>query len=150
MRAVVQRVNQASVTVAGAVTGQIAGGLLILLGIQAGDTPAEALWLAEKIVSLRIFEDAEGKMNRSVVDAGGGILVVSQFTLLASTRKGARPSFNSAAIPAVAVPLYEGFVRSLGEKLGRPVQTGQFGAMMQVALTNDGPVTLMIDSRLRE
>lgn len=150
MRAVVQRVSSARVTVGAETTGEIGRGLLVLLGVAAGDTEDDAQWLAGKIVALRIFEDDGGRMNRSVLDTGGGLLVVSQFTLLASTRKGARPSFNDAAPPAVAIPLYEAFNRHAGAALGRPVATGRFAAMMQVALVNDGPVTLVIDSRTRE
>lgn len=150
MRAVIQRVSRASVTVAGETTGRIDSGLLVLLGIAPDDTEADALWLAEKIVALRIFEDAGGRMNRSVAEIGGGILAVSQFTLFASTRKGARPSFNDAAKPGVAAPLCEAFNRFASLALGRPVETGRFAAMMQVELVNDGPVTLIIDSRLRE
>ena len=146
----IQRVSSARVTVAGEVTGAIERGLLVLLGVAMGDTEADAQWLVDKIAALRIFEDDEGKMNRSVVDVGGGLLVVSQFTLIASTRKGTRPSFNDAAKPDVAIPLYEFFVRQATTALGRPVATGKFGAMMNVALVNDGPVTLVIDSRLRE
>ncbi len=150
MRAVIQRVSSASVTVEGATTGAIGSGLLILLGIAGGDTEDDGNWLAQKIAALRIFEDADGKMNLSVRDTGGEALVVSQFTLIASTRKGTRPSFNDAARPDSAVPLYESFIRQLETALGRPVATGQFGALMQVALVNQGPVTLVIDSRLRE
>ena len=146
MRAVVQRVSSASVTIEGVTVGAIDHGLLILLGVGRGDQPADVDWLAEKIAALRIFEDADGKMNRSLVETGGGALVVSQFTLLASTRKGTRPSFNDAAPPAEAIPLYEAFVAKLSAVLGRPVATGQFGAMMAVSLVNDGPVTLVIDS----
>ncbi len=150
MRAVVQRVSHARVTVGSEVTGEIGSGLLILLGVQSGDSVDDAHWLAEKCVALRIFEDAEGRMNRSVIEAAGEVLVVSQFTLLASTRRGARPSFNAAAKPEFAIPLYEAFVCRAVEQISRPVQTGRFGAMMQVTLTNDGPVTLLIDSYLRE
>jgi D-tyrosyl-tRNA(Tyr) deacylase len=150
MRAVIQRVSSARVTVAGQTTGEIAAGLLVLLGIAHGDTAADAQWLAAKIVALRIFEDDTGRMNRSVVEAGGGVLVVSQFTLIASTRKGARPSFNDAAPPTVAIPLYEAFNRGATAALGRPVATGRFAAKMDVALVNDGPVTLVIDSKTRE
>lgn len=150
MRSVLQRVSKARVSVGGSTVGEIGTGLLVLLGVGHDDTDEDARWLAEKIAALRIFEDAEGRMNRSVVDAGGGILVVSQFTLLASTRKGTRPSFNDAAPPEVAVPLYEAFVRHASHALGRPVATGRFGAMMQVELVNDGPVTLVIDSKRRE
>lgn len=150
MRAVVQRVSSARVTVAGEVTGEIGRGLLVLLGVAQGDAEADAQWLAEKIVALRVFEDADGKMNRNVVDAAGGVLVVSQFTLLASTRKGTRPSFNDAARPELAIPLYEAFNRFAATALGRPVATGRFAALMEVTLVNDGPVTLVIDSRQRE
>ena len=150
MRSVIQRVSSARVTVEGRTTGEIQRGLLVLLGVGHADTEEDVQWLAPKIAALRIFEDAEGKMNRSVVDIGGEILVVSQFTLLASTRKGTRPSFNDAAKPEVAVPLYESFVRQASLALGRPVATGEFGAMMKVELVNDGPVTLVIDSKLRE
>jgi D-tyrosyl-tRNA(Tyr) deacylase len=150
MRAVVQRVSSARVTVAGEITGEIAQGLLVLLGVAQGDTAADGEWLAQKLAALRIFEDDAGKMNRSVVDIAGGALVVSQFTLLASVAKGTRPSFNAAAPPALAIPLYEKFVAQLSATLGRPVATGRFGAMMDVALVNAGPVTLVIDSRLRE
>ncbi len=150
MRAVVQRVSSARVTVAGEITGEIASGLLVLLGIAQGDTESDVDWLAQKIAALRIFEDDAGKMNRSVVDVAGDALVVSQFTLLASTAKGTRPSFNAAAAPALAIPLYEKFVQQLSATLGRPVATGRFGAMMDVALVNAGPVTLVIDSRVRE
>ncbi len=150
MRAVIQRVSSARVTVAGDVTGEIGPGLLVLLGVAPDDTEADAQWLAAKICGLRIFEDADGKMNRSVVDLAGGILVVSQFTLFASTRKGTRPSFNDAAKPDLAIPLYETFNRLASTALGRPVATGRFAAKMEVALVNDGPVTLVIDTRTRE
>lgn len=150
MRAVVQRVSSARVTVAGEITGEIGAGLLVLLGVAQGDTEADGEWLAQKIAALRIFEDDAGKMNRSLFDTTGGALVVSQFTLLASTSKGTRPSFNAAAAPALAIPLYEKFVAQLSAALGRPVATGRFGAMMDVALVNAGPVTLVIDSRVRE
>ena len=150
MRAVIQRVTRASVTVAGEVTGKIELGLLVLLGVGQGDTEADAQWLAEKIAALRIFEDADGKMNRSVVDVAGGLLVVSQFTLFASTRKGTRPSFNDAAKPDLAVPLYEAFNRFASTALGRPVATGRFAALMDVALVNNGPATIVIDTKTRE
>ncbi|MBL9203368.1 MAG: D-tyrosyl-tRNA(Tyr) deacylase [Opitutaceae bacterium] len=150
MRAVIQRVSSARVTVAGDITGEIGPGLLVLLGVAQTDTEADAQWLAEKICALRIFEDDAQKMNRSVVDLGGGILVVSQFTLFASTRKGTRPSFNDAAKPDLAIPLYEAFNRFASAALGRPVATGRFAAMMDVALVNDGPVTIAIDSKVRE
>lgn len=166
MRAVIQRVSSASVTIDGVVTAQISRGLLILLGIHREDTEADVEWLAQKTAALRIFEDAAGKMNLSVTEVGrvvpdapglpspapgsAAALVVSQFTLIASTRKGTRPSFNDAAKPDVAVPLYESFNRRLSALLGHPVATGTFGAMMQVALVNDGPVTIVIDSRQRD
>ena len=150
MRAVLQRVSRAHVTVEGETTGAIEVGLLVLLGIAPADTESDAKWLAEKICALRIFEDGEGRMNRSVVDIAGGILVVSQFTLFASTRKGTRPSFNDAAKPEIAIPLYEAFNRFATAALGRPVVTGRFAAMMEIALVNDGPVTLVIDSKIRE
>ena len=162
MRAVVQRVSSASVTVAAPVgesssssptretAGAIGPGLLVLLGIHPTDTEADGQWLAEKLARLRIFEDDAGQMNRSVADIGGGLLVVSQFTLFASTKKGTRPSFNDAAKPDLAIPLYEKFVAQASAALGRPVATGRFGAMMQVSLVNDGPVTLLIDTKQRE
>lgn len=150
MRAVVQRTASARVTVAGETKGSIGAGLLILLGVAHDDTPDDVAWLATKIATLRIFPDAEGRMNLSVRDAGGDVLVVSQFTLIASTRKGSRPSFHEAARPAVAVPLYEEFIRAISTHVGRAAHTGEFGADMDVALVNDGPVTLVIDSRLRE
>lgn len=150
MRAVVQRVKFSRVTVAGEVTGEIGPGLLVLLGVAQTDTEADAQWLAEKICALRIFEDDAGKMNRSVVDIAGGVLVVSQFTLFASTRKGTRPSFNDAAKPDLAIPLYEAFNRLATAALGRPVATGRFAATMDVALVNDGPVTIVIDTKTRE
>jgi D-tyrosyl-tRNA(Tyr) deacylase len=194
MRVVIQRVSEARVKIAGVTVGEIGRGLLVLLGVAPTDTAADAQWLAEKIAKLRIFPDADGHMNLSVLDltasenlptasastapasenVGGAlrpdsasvaqpsalhsqppppaptVLVVSQFTLFASTRKGTRPSFNDAAKPDLAIPLYETFCRLLSAALGRPVATGQFGAMMAVSLVNDGPVTLIIDSRQRE
>lgn len=145
MRAVIQRVLRASVTVDGAIVGQIERGLLVLLGVHQTDTAAQGRWLADKVAGLRIFQDAEGKMNFNVQDAGGGILVVSQFTLYGDCQKGRRPSFIDAAQPAVAEPLYEQFANNL-RALGIPVATGKFGADMQVELVNDGPVTIIIDS----
>lgn len=150
MRAVIQRVSRASVTADGAVTGEIGPGLLVLVGVAGDDTPDDAAWLAGKIAQQRIFADTQGRMASSVVERGGGVLVVSQFTLLASTRKGTKPSWHRAAPPETAVPLYEEFLRRIEEHLGRPAATGKFGAMMEVALVNDGPVTLVLDSRLRE
>jgi D-tyrosyl-tRNA(Tyr) deacylase len=146
MRAVVQRVSEARVEIDGEVVGEIGNGLLVLLGITHGDTPEQAEWLAEKIVGLRIFEDDEGKMNRDVIEVGGGILVVSQFTLYGDCRKGRRPSFIEAAPPAVAVPLYAAFVDGLRAR-GVRTATGRFGAMMRVELVNEGPVTLIVDSK---
>jgi D-tyrosyl-tRNA(Tyr) deacylase len=150
MRAVIQRVTSASVTVEGEIVGAIGRGLLVLIGKVDADAAEDIDWLAGKIVNLRIFADEAGVMNRSVLDIGGEILLVSQFTLFASTKKGTRPSWHRAAKPELAIPLYEAMTRMLSELLGRPVQTGRFGAMMQVALVNDGPVTLIIDSKLRE
>jgi D-tyrosyl-tRNA(Tyr) deacylase len=150
MRAVVQRVLRASVTVEGSVVGEIGPGLLVLVGVAADDTDEDIAWLAGKIVQQKLFADETRRMNLSVIQSGGGVLVVSQFTLLASTRKGTKPSWYRAAGPEVAVPLYERFVAAVEGALGRPVATGQFGAMMEVALVNDGPVTLVLDSRLRE
>jgi D-tyrosyl-tRNA(Tyr) deacylase len=150
MRAVVQRVSRASVAVEGAVVGAIGRGVLVLLGVEAGDGPDDIAWLAGKVAGQRIFEDEEGRMALSVVESGGEALVVSQFTLMASTRKGTKPSWHRAAPPGVAAPQCREFVRSLEALLGRPVATGRFGAMMEVALVNDGPVTLVLDSRLRE
>jgi len=147
MRALVQRVAEASVTVEGRVQGRIGGGLLVLLGVEVGDTRDDGVWLAGKVARLRVFADEAGLMNRSVMELGGELLVVSQFTLHASTRKGNRPSYTRAAAPAEAVPLYESFVGELAAVSGRPVATGVFGADMKVALVNDGPVTLLLDSR---
>ncbi len=150
MRVVVQRVSQADVVISGAVKGASQGGLLVLLAIEESDTAEDIEWLSGKIVRLRIFNDEQGLMNRSVQETGGGILVVSQFTLFASAKKGNRPSFSRSARPETAVPLYEQFIRRLAEDLGKSVQTGEFGADMKVSLTNDGPVTIIIDSKNRE
>lgn len=147
---VIQRVTRADVKIAGAVAGEIERGLLILLGVAQGDTAEDGAWLAQKLARLRIFPDDAGYMNRSVQDIGGGALVISQFTLFASTRKGTRPSFNDAGKPDLARPLYETFLTQLATELGRPVARGEFGADMQVSLVNDGPVTLVIDSKVRE
>ncbi|HYW14458.1 MAG TPA: D-aminoacyl-tRNA deacylase [Longimicrobium sp.] len=144
MRVVLQRVSRAKVTVDGRVTGQIGRGLLLLAGFTDGDTDDALAWMADRIVGLRIFPDDDGKMNRSVDDVGGALLVVSQFTLYGDTRKGRRPSFIEAARPEVAIPLYERFLQMLRDT-GRPVQTGEFGAMMDVELVNDGPVTLILE-----
>jgi len=150
MRAVVQRVSQASVAVEGNITGSIGRGLLVLVGVAPDDTADDIAWLSGKIAQQKLFPDESGKMNQSVVEIGGGILVVSQFTLMASTRKGTKPSWHRAAPPEIAIPLYEEFVRAMEAATGRPVATGKFGAMMEVSLVNDGPVTLVLDSRLRE
>ena len=150
MRLVLQRVARAEVTVGGRVAGSIGRGLLVLAGVAAGDTDEDRDWLARKVVALRVFDDDAGVMNRSIVDADGDLLAVSQFTLLASTRKGSRPSWSGAAPPEVARPAFEAFVAALARERGRPVATGVFGADMRVELVNDGPVTLVLDSRLRE
>ena len=150
MRAVIQRVLQASVSVEGTVTGAIDRGLLVLVGVAADDTDDDIAWLAGKIAGQKLFPDESGRMNLSVTDIAGGVLVVSQFTLLASTRKGTKPSWHRAAAPDAAVPHYEEFVRAMEKATGCPVATGTFGAMMEVSLVNDGPVTLVLDSRLRE
>lgn len=147
MRAVIQRVREASVTIAAAETAAIGRGLLVLVGVEQGDTPTDAAWLAGKIVRLRIFPDDAGKMNHDVRDIGGGLLVVSQFTLLGDARKGNRPSFVQAARPEEAVPLYEQFLNLLETQTGRPPERGVFAADMQVSLVNDGPVTILLNSR---
>lgn len=146
MRILIQRVQQASVAIGGTVRSQIGAGLLVLLGVGTEDTDADIEYLAGKLVRLRIFDDEAGVMNRDVVQAGGEVLVVSQFTLMASTRKGNRPSYIHAAPEAVSRPLYERFVAQVAELLGREVPTGEFGADMQVGLVNDGPVTIWMDS----
>lgn len=150
MRLVIQRVSEASVTVDGTVTGRIGTGLMILCGIEHDDTGEDITWLVPKVTQMRIFSDADGKMNLSVKDIAGGLLVVSQFTLHASTKKGNRPSFIRAARPEQAIPLYEQFIRALETDTSRPVERGIFGADMKVALINDGPVTIVIDSKSRE
>ena len=147
MRAVIQRVNEAGVRIDGAETAAIGRGLLILVGVEQGDTPADAEWLAGKVVQLRIFPDDTGKMNQDVRAVAGGLLVVSQFTLLGDARKGNRPSFVQAARPEEAVPLYELFLSQLEDRTGQPPQRGVFAADMQVSLVNDGPVTILLDSR---
>lgn len=146
MRAVLQRVSQAKVSIAGEIVGEIGPGLLVLLGITHDDKLEQAKWLAEKIVGLRIFNDADGKMNRDVAEIGGSLLIVSQFTLYGDCRKGRRPSFIDAARPETAIPLYEAFINA-AKALGIPVATGRFGADMQVELVNDGPVTMMVDCK---
>lgn len=150
MRCLLQRVSQASVTIGGVERARIGPGLLVLLGIEEADTDDDIAWLAGKIVRMRLFNDADGVMNLSVQETGGGILLVSQFTLFASTRKGNRPSYSRAARPEIAVPLYQKFHQRLEVELGRRVPTGEFGADMQVSLVNDGPVTIPVDSRTRE
>ena len=150
MRAVIQRVAEAKVTIGGAIQGAIQHGLLVLLAIEEADTAEDIEWLSGKIVRLRVFNDENGVMNRSAQEVQGGILLVSQFTLFASTKKGNRPSYSRSARPEVAVPLYQQFIQKLGQDLGQPIQTGEFGAHMLVSLTNDGPVTIIIDSKARE
>lgn len=150
MRIVVQRVSEASVTVAGEISGQIGTGLLVLVGIEDADTEADIDWLCAKIINLRIFNDEEGVMNRSVMETGGDVLLVSQFTLHASTKKGNRPSYIRASKPEFAVPMYELMIKKLEAGLGKKIPTGIFGADMQVRLLNDGPVTIVIDSKNRE
>jgi len=149
MRALIQRVREASVRVGDRNVGAIGPGLLVLAAMAADDGDEDRDWLARKIVALRIFDDDEGVMNRSVVDAGGAILAVSQFTLFASTRKGSRPSWSGAAPPLIAKPRFDEFVAALARERGQPIATGVFGAAMQVALVNDGPVTIWLDSRER-
>ena len=144
MRVVLQRVSRARVTVEGRTTGEIGRGLLLLAGFKEGDGEEALAWMADKVVGLRIFPDDEGKMNRSLEEADGALLVVSQFTLYGDARKGRRPSFVDAARPQTAIPLYERFLELL-RATGRPVQTGEFGAMMEVELVNDGPVTLVLE-----
>lgn len=150
MRAVIQRVSSASVSIGGTTISQIQTGLLVLLGVARDDSAEAGEWLAQKIAKARIFPDEAGHMNRSVLEIGGEILVVSQFTLFASTRKGTRPSFNGAGAPELAEPLYQTFVGQLSAALGKRVATGRFAADMKVSLVNDGPVTLLIDTQLRE
>ena len=150
MRVVIQRVSHASVSVEGNVTGAIATGLLLLLGIEDGDGEEDMEWLSNKIVNLRIFNDDGGVMNRSVLEVQGGILLVSQFTLHASTKKGNRPSYIRASKPETAIPIYEQMIRQLEKDLGKDIATGVFGADMKVELLNDGPVTIWMDSKARE
>ena len=150
MRAVIQRVTQASVTVDGKITGEIGPGLLVLVGIEDADGQEDITWLSNKITNLRIFGDEAGVMNLSVKETGGDVLLVSQFTLHASTKKGNRPSYIRASKPDIAIPMYEKMIAQLGQDLGKPVQTGIFGADMKVALLNDGPVTITIDTQARE
>jgi len=149
MRAVIQRVTSASVTIGGTTKSAIGPGLMVLLGVGHDDTREDLDYLVKKIPALRIFDDEAGVMNRSVLDTGGEVLVVSQFTLMASTKKGNRPSYIEAAGHELAIPMYEAFCSAMSEALGRPVATGEFGADMQVALVNSGPVTICIDSKNR-
>ncbi len=150
MRAVIQRVKEASVTIDGTVLSEIGPGFLVLLGIENADAREDIEWLSRKIAQLRVFSDAEGAMNRSILDTGGDVIVVSQFTLHASTKKGNRPSFIKAARPETAIPLYDAFLKQMSLELGKKVQHGSFGAMMDVALINDGPVTITMDTKKRE
>ena len=150
MRAVIQRVSEASVTIEGNVSGAIKDGLLILLGIEDADTDEDIQWLSNKIINLRIFNDADAVMNISVKDTGGNILLISQFTLHASTKKGNRPSYIKASKPGYAVPVYEKMITQLENDLGKKIQTGIFGADMKVSLLNDGPVTIVIDTKNKE
>jgi len=150
MRVVIQRVSQASVKIDDQIKGEISTGLLVLLGIEEADTDEDIIWLSGKIVRLRIFSDRNGVMNLSIAEAGGDILLISQFTLHASTRKGNRPSYIRAAKPETAIPLYEKFIYQLEKDLGKTVQTGEFGAMMQISLINDGPVTIVMDTKNKE
>ena len=150
MRAVIQRVSHAAVTINGEIRSAIGNGLLVLVGIEDADTRDDLEWLSNKIVNLRIFNDDQGVMNVAIRDNGGEILLVSQFTLFAATKKGNRPSYIRASKPPVAVPLYEQLIARLGDDLGKPVLTGEFGADMKVELVNDGPVTILIDTKVRE
>jgi D-tyrosyl-tRNA(Tyr) deacylase len=150
MRAVIQRVSKASVTIDGKINSQIGNGLLVLLGIEDADTAEDIEWLSGKIVNLRIFDDADGVMNESVIDRKGDLILVSQFTLHASTKKGNRPSYIKASKPDIAIPLYEKMIKQLSTDLGKEIGTGIFGADMKVELLNDGPVTIVIDSQNRE
>lgn len=150
MKIVIQRVLEASVSISGEIRSSIGPGMMILVGIQADDTDEDIDWLTGKICNLRIFDDEAGVMNRSILETGGEILTVSQFTLMARTKKGNRPSYIDAAKPEISVPIYEKFLQSLSEVLGKEIKTGVFGADMQVALINDGPVTILIDSKERK
>lgn len=150
MRALIQRVKHADVVIDGRVNGEIGPGLLVLLGVHITDTQEDIDWLVKKVSQLRVFDDENGVMNRSVMDVDGEVLVVSQFTLYASTKKGNRPSYINAAPPEAAVPLYEAFVESMSTAIGKRVPTGVFGADMKVSLLNDGPVTIMIDTKNKE
>ena len=150
MRVVLQRVSEASVKIDGRVTSSIQQGLVILLGVSTEDDLSDVLWLVNKISALRIFPDIRGKMNKSIVDIGGDVLLISQFTLFASTKKGNRPSFIRSAHPDIAIPLYQAFQKEIEQALGKSIFTGEFGADMKVSLINDGPVTINIDSKNKE
>ena len=150
MRVVIQRVTEANVKIEGNIAGEIGNGLMILVGIEEADGAEDIAWLTKKIVNLRIFDDEDGVMNRSILDAGGDILLISQFTLHALTAKGNRPSYIKAAKPEISVPLYVAFIKSLQEAMGKKIETGVFGADMKVSLINDGPVTILIDSKRKE
>jgi D-tyrosyl-tRNA(Tyr) deacylase len=150
MRVVIQRTKEASVTVEGVVTGAIQKGLMVLVGIENADSAEDIEWLAGKIVNMRIFDDAHGVMNLSLKEVGGDLLLVSQFTLHASTKKGNRPSYIAAAKPDIAIPLYEAFIKQLQLELGKTIATGIFGADMKVQLLNDGPVTILVDTKNKE
>jgi D-aminoacyl-tRNA deacylase len=150
MRVVIQRVSEATVLIAGNLRNTIKEGLLVLAAFEAADTREDVDWMSSKIARLRIFGDDNGIMNRSVQETGGDILLVSQFTLFASTRKGNRPSYSRSAPPELAIPIYEAFITQLANDIGRPIKTGEFGADMKISLVNDGPVTIIIDSRNRE
>ena len=150
MRAVIQRVTRASVSINGQKKSEIGPGLLVLVGIEEADNESDMEWLCNKIVQLRIFSDSTNVMNLSVIDSNGSIMVISQFTLHAKTKKGNRPSYIRAAHPDIAIPLYNSFVRRISELLGNDVATGEFGAMMQIELVNDGPVTILLDTKEKE
>ena len=150
MRAVIQRVKEAKVTIGESVKGAIGPGLVVLLAVEEADTAADIEWLSGKLVRLRVFNDENGVMNRSIQQIRGEILLISQFTLFASTKKGNRPSYSRSARPEIAIPLYEQFAARLTQDVGQAIQTGEFGAHMLVSLTNDGPVTIIIDSKMRE
>ena len=150
MRAVLQRVLESSVSINGAIKGEISEGLMILLGIEASDDQEDISWLSKKIVNLRIFNDDQSVMNKSLLDVGGDVLLISQFTLHAGTKKGNRPSYSRAAPPEIAIPCYEAFIKQLEMDLDKPIQTGEFGADMKVSLVNDGPVTIFIDTKDRK
>lgn len=150
MRAVIQRVSEAACRIGGEVSGAIGPGFLVLLGIEDADTLEDLDWLAGKIINMRVFEDEQGLMNKALADINGNILLISQFTLFASTRKGNRPGFTRAAKPDLAIPLYEAMIRRLSQLLNKPIQTGIFGADMKISLVNDGPVTITIDTKNKE